>query len=63
MQRNINTDKEIRKQIGKSILLMEFNQEYLLKFLDSGKLTKKELLELYLSENVKDRNNLIEKKN
>lgn len=61
VQRNISTNKEILKQIEKSILLMEFNQEYLLKFLDSGKLTKKELLEFYLSENVKDKYKLIEK--
>lgn len=61
VQRNINTNKEILKQIEKSILLMEFNQEYLLKFLDSGRLTKKELLEFYSGENVKDKYKLIEK--
>ena len=40
---------------------MEFNQEYLLKFLKDGNLTKEDLLEFYSGEEVKDRYKLIEK--
>ena len=39
---------------------MEFNQEYMKKFLQQGTLTKKDLLEFYVGENVRDRFKLIE---
>lgn len=58
---NIENNKEILKQLEKSILLMEFNQEYLKRFLSSGTLTKKDLLEFYMGDDVKDRYKLIEK--
>ncbi len=41
VERNIDTNKEILKQIEKSTLLMEFNQKYLTQFLETGTLTKK----------------------
>ena len=53
--------KEILKQIEKSMLLMDFNQQYLSKFLVTGTLTKKDLLDFYLGEEVKDQYKLIEK--
>ena len=40
---------------------MEFNQKYLLKFLNEGKLTKKNLLDFYQGEEVKDNFKAIEK--
>ena len=43
------------------MMLMEFNQEYLLKFLKDGNLTKEDLLHFYSGEDVKDRYKLIEK--
>ncbi|MCT4561307.1 MAG: hypothetical protein N4A41_08015 [Crocinitomicaceae bacterium] len=61
VQRNIETNKEILKQIEKSNLLMEFNQKYLEKFLQSGTLSKKDLLDFYMGEEVKDQFKLVEK--
>jgi hypothetical protein len=58
---NIENNKAILKQLEKSILLMEFNQEYLRKFLKDGTLTKKDLLDYYSGEDVKDKYKLIEK--
>jgi hypothetical protein len=58
---NIDNNKAILKQLEKSILLMEFNQEYLKKFLNDGTLTKKDLLDYYSGEDVKDKYKLIEK--
>jgi len=61
VQSNIDNNKEILKQLGKSILLMEFNQEYLKRFLTQGTLTKKDLLDFYTGEDVKDKYRIIEK--
>jgi hypothetical protein len=60
VQQNIETNKEILKQIEKSILLAEFNQQYLKSFLETGTLTKKDLLAFYIGEDVKDKFKLIE---
>jgi ribosomal protein L19 len=40
---------------------MEFNQEYLMKFLKDGTLTKKDLLDFYIGDDVKERYKIIEK--
>lgn len=61
VQNNIDNNKTILKQLEKSILLMEFNQEYLKHFLSQGTLTKKDLLDFYSGEDVKDKYRLIEK--
>ncbi|WP_304343893.1 hypothetical protein [Chryseobacterium koreense] len=61
VQNNIDNNKTILKQLEKSILLMEFNQQYLRKFLIDGTLTKKDLLDYYSGEEVKDKYKLIEK--
>ncbi len=61
VENNIENNKSILKQLEKSILLMEFNQEYLKKFLNDGTLTKKDLLDFYTGEDIKDRFILIEK--
>lgn len=58
---NIENNKAILKQLEKSILLMNFNQEYLYKFLNSGVLDKKDLLDFYMGEDIKDKYKLIEK--
>jgi hypothetical protein len=58
---NIENNKAILKQLEKSILLMEFNQDYLRKFLSEGTLTKKDLLDYYSGEEIKDKYKLIEK--
>lgn len=61
VQDNIDHNFAILHQLEKSILLMEFNQEYLVKFLNDGTLTKKDLLDFYMGEDVKDRYKMIEK--
>jgi hypothetical protein len=58
---NIENNKAILQQLEKSILLMEFNQEYLKRFLSQGTLTKKDLLDFYAGEDIKDKYRLIEK--
>lgn len=58
---NIENNKAILKQLEKSMLLMEFNQQYLGKFLTDGTLTKEDLLNYYQGEDVKDKYKSIEK--
>lgn len=58
---NIENNKAILKQLEKSILLMEFNQDYLKRFLNIGTLTKKDLLDFYMADDIKDKFKLIEK--
>jgi hypothetical protein len=58
---NIENNKAILKQLEKSILLMEFNQEYLKRFLNQGTLSKKDLLDFYSGEEIRDKYRLIEK--
>jgi len=61
VENNIQNNKEILKQLEKSMLTMEFNQQYLSKFITDGKLTKKDLLDYYMGEEIKDKYKLIEK--
>lgn len=58
---NIDNNRAILKQLDKSMLLMEFNQEYLRRFLSLGTLSKKDLFEFYSGDDVKDKYRLIEK--
>ncbi len=58
---NIENCKKIIAQIEKSMLLMEFNQRYLIKFLAEGTLSKEDMLDFYAGEDVKDRFRAIEK--
>lgn len=61
VETNIQTNKEILKKLEKSMLLMEFNQIYLSKFLSDGTLTKQDLLDFYMGDDVKDKFKIIEK--
>jgi len=61
VENNIKNNKEILKQIQKNLLLMEFNQVYLKRFLSEGKLDKKDLLDFYMSDEVRDKYRLIER--
>lgn len=61
VQNNIENNKAILKQLEKSILLMEFNQDYLKKFLNDGTLTKKDLLQYYMGDEVKEKYKIIER--
>lgn len=58
---NIDNMKQILAQIEKGILLAEFNQRYLIKFLAEGTLTKDDMLAFYMGEEVKERFRLIER--
>lgn len=58
---NIDNCKKILAQIEKSMLLMEFSQKYLIKFLAEGTLSKEDLLDFYAGEEIKDRFRLVEK--
>jgi len=60
VENNIQNNKQILKQLEKSILLMEFNQEYLKKFIKDGSLNKKDLLAFYMGEEIKDKYRSIE---
>ncbi len=60
VEANIENNKSILKQLEKSMLLMEFNQKYLTKYLSDGKLTKKDLLDFYNGEEVKEKFKQIE---
>ncbi len=61
VESNIQNNKEILKQLEKSMLLMKFNQQYLSKFLKDGSLSKQDLLSFYMGEEIKDKYKLIEK--
>ena len=61
VKNNIDNNKAILMQLEKSLLLMEFNQEYLKRFLSQGTLTKKDLLDFYSGEDIRDKYRLIEK--
>lgn len=52
---NIKSNQEILKHLERSLLLMEFNQKYLSKFLIDGKLKEEDLLAFYSGEEVKER--------
>lgn len=58
---NIENMKQILVQIEKGILLAEFNQRYLIKFLAEGTLTKEDMLDFYAGEEVKERFRLVER--
>jgi len=58
---NIDNMKQILAQIEKGILLAEFNQRYLIKFLADGTLTKEDMLAFYAGEEVKERFRLVER--
>lgn len=58
---NIENNQEILKHLEKALMLMEFNQRYLEKFLRDGKLTQEDLLAFYSGEEVKEKFAPIEK--
>lgn len=61
VENNIENNKSILKELEKGMLLMDFNQQYLSKFLKDGKLTKQDLLTFYQGEDIKDKFKEIEK--
>jgi len=61
VESNIQNNRQILMQLEKSIALMQFNQQYLTKFLQDGNLTKKDLLDFYMGEDVKEKYKIVEK--
>lgn len=61
VESNIDTNKQILKKLEKSILLMEFNQQYLRKYIQDGKISKPDLLDFYSAEEVKEKFKPIDK--
>ena len=53
VENNIQNNKEILKMLEKSLLMMEFNQKYLQKFLTDGTLNKEDLFNFYMGEEIK----------
>ena len=58
---NIENNKAILLQLDKILLLMEFNQKYLGKFLKDGLLSKQDMLNFYAGEEVSEKFRIIEK--
>jgi len=53
VQSNIENNKRILHQLKKSLLAIEFSQEYLAKFLSDGTLSKEDLLAYYTGDEVR----------
>lgn len=60
VEANINNCEQILAQLDKGLMLMEFNSEYLSKFLNEGKISKKDLFDFYQGEEVKQKYKIIE---
>lgn len=58
---NIKNNQQILKNIEKSLLSIEFNQQYLAKYLEDGYLSKADLLDFYQREEIKAKYKLIAK--
>lgn len=56
---NIKNNQQILKNIEKSLLSIEFDQQYLVKYLEDGYLSKADLLEFYQREEIKAKYKLI----
>jgi len=58
---SINTGIEILKRLEKNVLVTEMNQKYLITFLKEGSLNKKDLLDFYLGDEIKDQYKIVSK--
>ena len=58
---NIKNNLQILKNIEKSLLSIEFNQQYLMKYLEDGYLSKVDLLDFYQREEIRAKYKLISK--
>ena len=58
---NIKNNQQILKNIEKSLLSIEFNQQYLVKYLEDGALSKADLLDFYQREDIRAKYKLISK--
>ena len=58
---NITNNQKILKTIEKSLLSIEFDQQYLTKYLQDGTMTKEDFLDFYMREEIRDKFKLISK--
>lgn len=58
---NIRNNQQILKNIKKSLLSIEFNQQYLAKYLQDGNLSKVDLLDFYQRDDIKAKYKLLAK--
>lgn len=61
VRNNIKNNQQILKSIEKSLLSIEFNQQYLAKYLEDGFLGKQDLLDFYQREDIRTRFKLLAK--
>ena len=61
VKNNIKNNQQILKNIEKSLLSIEFNQQYLVKYLEDGYLSKADLLDFYQREEIRAKYKLISK--
>lgn len=61
VKNNIKNNLQILKNIEKSLLSIEFNQQYLMKYLEDGYLSKVDLLDFYQREEIRSKYKLISK--
>ena len=61
VETNIANNKSILKKLEKSMMMVQFNEMYLRKFLKDGTLTKEDLHNFYIGGDMGDRYKLIEK--
>ena len=61
VKNNIKNNQQILKNIEKSLLSIEFNQLYLVKYLEDGYLSKTDLLDFYQREEIRAKYKLISK--
>lgn len=61
VKNNIKNNLQILKNIEKSFLSIEFNQQYLMKYLEDGYLSKVDLLDFYQREEIRAKYKLISK--
>lgn len=59
VKNNIKNNQQILKNIEKSLLSIEFNQQYLSKYLEDGCLTKEDLLDFYQRDDIRIRYKLL----
>lgn len=61
VKNNIKNNQLILKNIEKSLLSIEFNQQYLIKYLEDGYISKMDLLEFYQREDIRDKFKILSK--
>ena len=61
VQSNITNNQKILKAIEKSLLSIEFDQQYLTKYLQDGTMSKEDFLDFYMREDIRTKYKLISK--